>query len=95
MLEQTDGPSLDCLGHQRMICVGTSPLGHVPGGIPFQTFDVNQQTHQLSNGQRWMSVVQLNGDLEGHGRCVHDVHLHEDDDAYLFRKVAEIIARCR
>ena len=64
MLEQTDGPTLDCLGHERMICVGTSALGHVPGRIPFQTFDVNQKTHQFSDGQRGVSVVQLDGNLK-------------------------------
>ena len=89
MFEQTDGPTLDRLGHQRMICVGTSALGHVPGGIPFQTFDVDQKAHQFSNGQRRVSVVQLDGNLKPKLRCFHD-----GDDAYFFGKFAEIIACC-
>ena len=34
--------------------------------IPINSFLVNQDPHELRNGQGWMSVVQLDGHLVGH-----------------------------
>jgi hypothetical protein len=65
MFEKANGPSFNGFWHQCMIGVRTGSLCHLPGGVPFQSFDIDQQTHQLSDGQRGMSVIQLNGHLVG------------------------------
>ena len=64
-LEELDRPLLQRLGQQRVIGVGQRAHGEVPGLVPAELRLIEQNAHQLGDGQRRMRVVQLDGDLVG------------------------------
>ena len=64
-LEPGERPFLQGLGQQRVIRVGQRPLGEVPGLVPAEVGVVEQNAHQLGDGQRRVRVVELDGDLLG------------------------------
>ena len=64
-LEQADRPVLQRLGQQRVVGVGQRPPRQVPGLVPAELRLVEQDPHQLGDGQRGMRVVELDGDLVG------------------------------
>ncbi len=57
------GPSLQRLLHERVVGVGARAHRNVPGLLPGQVLDVDEDTHELGDGERRMRVVQLNGHL--------------------------------
>ena len=65
MLEQFDRPLFQGLGQQRVVGVGQRADGQVPGLVPAQLGLVEQNPHQLGDGHRRVSVVELDGDLVG------------------------------
>ena len=66
-LEQGHGPLLERLRQQRVIRVPHRRLRHLPRGVPGQVSLVDEDAHQLGDGQRRMRVVQVNGDLRRKG----------------------------
>ena len=64
-LEPREGPLLERLGQQRVVRVGERSPGEVPGLIPSEVRLVEQDPHQLGDGQRRVRVVELDGDLLG------------------------------
>ena len=56
---QRDGPAFKGLGHHGVVGVAASLLGDVPGLIPVQPLDVDQQAHQFWNGESGVGVVEL------------------------------------
>src|SRR5262249_19228273 len=61
--EELYGPCLECFGQQRVVRVRDRAARDVPGVVPAQTMDVDEQAHQLGDRDRRMRVVELNGDL--------------------------------
>ena len=64
-LEEGDRPGLQGLGQQGMIGVGERPDGQVPRLVPAQPGLIQQDAHQLGDGQRRVGVVELDRDLLG------------------------------
>ncbi len=64
-LEPRQRPFLERLGQQRVVGVGQRPLGEVPRLIPSEARLVEQDAHQLGDGQRRVGIVELDGDLLG------------------------------
>ena len=64
-LEEGDRPGLQGLGQQRVIGVGERPDGQVPRLVPAEPGLVQQDAHQLGDGQRRVGVVELDRDLVG------------------------------
>src|SRR4029453_11303918 len=62
-LEPRQGPLLQRLGQERVIRVGERLSGEIPGLVPAEVRLVEQDSHQLGDGQRWVRVVELDGDL--------------------------------
>ena len=52
-------PLLQGLGQHRVVGVGEGFCDHVPGVLPTHVVLVEQQAHELWDGQHWVSVVQL------------------------------------
>ncbi len=57
------GPSLQGLLHERVVGVGARAHRDVPRLLPGQALVVDQDTHELRDGERRMRVVELNGHL--------------------------------
>ena len=72
-------PRLQCLGQQRVVGIGHRRDRDPPGGVPIQAAVVDQQAHQLSDGDGRVGVVELDCDpvrklLSGHtGEVLHQV----------------------
>ena len=64
-LEPRQWPLLQRLGQERVIRVGERPSGEIPGLVPAEVRLVEQNSHQLGDGQRRVRVVELDGDLAG------------------------------
>ncbi len=64
-LEEGDRPGLERLGQQRVVGVGQGPDGQVPRFVPAQPGLIEQDAHQLGDGQRRVGVVELDRDLVG------------------------------
>ena len=62
---QRERPLLQRLGQQRVVGVGQRPLREVPRLVPAELRLVEQDPHQLGDGQRRVRVVELDGDLVG------------------------------
>ena len=58
-------PLLQGLGQQGVVGVGERPPGEVPGLVPAEVRLVEQDAHQLGDGQRRVRVVELDGHLLG------------------------------
>ena len=63
LLQQADRPAFEGLGHQGVIGVADRSAGDLPGLVPLEVVLVDQQAHQLGDGERRMGVVELDGDL--------------------------------
>ena len=63
-LQHGDGPALQGLGQNGVVGVGARPVHQLERLVPRQTLKVNEDTHQLRDGQRGMGVIQLNGNLQ-------------------------------
>ena len=57
--EQIDRPFFQRLCHNRMVGIGTGLCGHFPCLLPGQAFHINEQPHQLRNGNRRMRIIHL------------------------------------
>src|SRR5262245_38116280 len=64
-LEPRYWPPFQGLGQQGVIRVGQGPLGKIPGLVPRQVPLIEQNPHQLGDGQRGVRVVELDGDFLG------------------------------
>ncbi len=65
LLEPLDRPLLQGFGQERVVRVGERLLGEVPGLVPSQVRIVEEDAHQLGDGQGRVRVVELDGDLVG------------------------------
>ena len=61
--EHLQRPALQRFAHHRMVGIGETIAGHLPGVLPGQAFLVEQNAHQLRNRQGRMGVVDVDGDL--------------------------------
>ena len=66
-LEEIDGPFFQGFRQQRVVGVSKRFPGDVPSHLPLQLMPIHQQTHELSNSNRWMGVIQL------YGKCFVEV----------------------
>ncbi len=64
-LEQGHGPGFQRLGHEGVVGVGEGAGDDVPGFLPGEFVLVQQQTHQLGDGDGRVGVVELDGDFLG------------------------------
>ena len=64
-LEPSQRPFLQRLGQQRVVGVGERAPGDIPGLVPSEAGVVEQDAHQLGNGQARMGVVELDRGLVG------------------------------
>src|SRR5262249_11203596 len=71
--EQWDGPLLQGFGQQRVVGVSKRLLGDTPGFITSQASLIEQDSHELCDGKRRVSVVHLNGDTLGKRRPVRSL----------------------
>ena len=60
-LEPRDRPLFERLGQQRVVRVRERPLGEVPGLIPSEMRLVEQDPHQLGDGDGRVRIVELDG----------------------------------
>ena len=58
-LHQRHRPALQRLGQQRVVGVGEGRLRDRPGLVPFEAVQVDEDAHQLRDGDRRMGVVEL------------------------------------
>lgn len=65
VLDQTDRPLLQRLRQDGVVGIAKCVRHDVPGLIPVETFEIDQNTLQLHHSERRMSVIELNGDLAG------------------------------
>ena len=65
VLEPLHRPFLQRFRQQRVVRVSERALREIPRVVPAQFRLVQQQPHQFRHGQRWMRVVELNGDFVG------------------------------
>ena len=102
-LEEVDRPRLQRLGQQRVVGVGEGPDGQVPCLVPAEPGLIEQDPHQLGDGQRRVGVVELDGDLVGQGVPVvaaaaeprHDVGQRAGDQEILLHEPQALAARRR
>ncbi len=64
-LEPGHGPFLEGFRQQRVVGVRQRSLCEAPGLIPFQVCLVQQEPHELGNGNRGVRVVELDSDFLG------------------------------
>ena len=74
LLEQADGPLLQCFRQQGVVGVGEDLVADGPGGIPVQVFLVHQHPHQLGDGHCRVGIVELDGNLRGKVAEVRTMH---------------------
>jgi hypothetical protein len=65
MLHKWDGPLLEGFRKHSMVGVSEGLLNNAPCLVPLQALDIHQDSLKLRNGERWVGVVELNGDLVG------------------------------
>ena len=65
-------PALQGLRQQSMVGVGKGLGADCPGLLPANLLEVHEDTHQLCDGHGRVSVIQLNGNLEGTCGCVRE-----------------------
>ena len=66
-LEQLDRPGLQRLRQQRVVGVGQRRDRDLPGLVPAEIVQVDQDAHQLGDGEARMGVVELHRDLAAPG----------------------------
>ena len=59
--EQLDRPFLKSLCHDGVVGVRTGLCGHIPRLFPCEVLLIHENTHQLGNCHRRMSIIQLEG----------------------------------
>ena len=62
-LEQLDRPGLQRFRQQRVVGVGERGDGDLPGLVPAEIVQVDEDAHQLGDGEARMGVVELHRDL--------------------------------
>ncbi|MNO99241.1 hypothetical protein D3C76_910070 [compost metagenome] len=72
-LHQAYRPGFQGFGQQGVIGIGQRLDGDLPGAVPLNAVFIDQQTHQLGNGDRRVRVVELDSCLVGQveQRVVH------------------------
>src|SRR4051794_8825415 len=61
--KEWQGPLLQCLRQQSMVCICKSLCRNTPCRIPVHAMDVDKQPHQLSYSDRRMCIVQLDCEI--------------------------------
>lgn len=64
MFQHAHRPSFQCLRKECVIGVGECSNANVPCLLKTQSLHINQQSNQFGNANRWMSVIQLDGNLK-------------------------------
>src|ERR1700741_2411544 len=64
-LEQRDGPAFEGFRKQGVVGIGAGRDGDIPGLVPGNVMQVDEDTHQFGNGDAGMRIVELNGGLVG------------------------------
>jgi hypothetical protein len=64
-LEPRQRPLLQRFGQERVIRVGERLPGEIPGLVPAEVGLVEQDSHELRDGERGVRVVELDRDLPG------------------------------
>ena len=64
ILEHGDGPALECLRQHSVVGVSEHFGADAPSLSPSQTFQVQEDAHQLRDSHRRMGVVQLDSHLK-------------------------------
>ena len=59
ILEHFNRPALQGLGQNGVVGIGTSFLCHFPRSLEVDALDIDQEAHQLRNGQGRVGIVQL------------------------------------
>ena len=72
-LHQRHRPALQRLGQERMVGVGEDLLGDLPRLLPVDAVEVDENAHQLGDGDRRMRVVELNRGVVGQGADVAEL----------------------
>ena len=72
-LHQRHRPALQRLGQQRVVGVGEDLLGDLPRLFPVERVEVDENAHQLGDGDRRMGVVELNRGVVGQGADVAEL----------------------
>jgi hypothetical protein len=62
-LEQLDRPGLQRFGQQRVVGVGQRRDRDLPGLVPAEIVQIDEDAHQLGDGEARMGVVELHRDL--------------------------------
>jgi hypothetical protein len=79
-LEQFDRPLFERLRQKRVVGVGQRPNGQVPGLVPAEMALVEQDPHQLGDGERRVRVVELNRHMIRQRRPRHVAFLEASED---------------
>ena len=61
VLHERDRPLLQRLGEDSVVGVEERVGGNLPGGVPGHVLLVDEDAHELDNGESRVSVVELNG----------------------------------
>ena len=61
--KQRHRPALERLGQDGVVGVGKGPGRHLPGCLPIELLEVDQQPHELGDGERRVRIVELDGRL--------------------------------
>jgi len=56
---QRHRPPFQCFGQYGVVSVSAGLDGDLPSGLPRQTFDVHEDSHQLRDGECRVGIVQL------------------------------------
>ena len=58
-LHQRNRPALERFGQEGVVRIGERRLRHLPRLVPFEAVEVDQNAHELGDGDRRMGVVEL------------------------------------
>ena len=78
--EEADGPAFEGLGHEGVVGVAEGAGDDGPGVVPLEALVVEEDAHELGDGEGGMGVVELDGDLVGEGVDFVAVGLEAADD---------------
>src|SRR6202035_2122613 len=62
-LEQFDRPGLERFRQQRVVGVGQRRYRDLPGIVPADVVEIDQDAHQLGDGEAGMGIVELHRDF--------------------------------
>ena len=63
-LQQVHGPPLQCFREDGVVGIGARAPHDTPSAVPLHLLHVNEDPHELRDGQRWMGVVKLDRHLQ-------------------------------